>query len=157
MNMKMLVNEVYYACIRCYYEPNTAGENIERCWKHGLCFLSVAINTTWAFYLLSLEVNIWEGLYWAQSRQNICPVPFYLSFTTLVCHWLFIWIWECPYKMKSLICLYVFDTLKPNTVRSMLHLIHMSISVYPSTSQLHYLLCEIFKFPNTKWGVLQQY
>ena len=60
-----------------------------------------------------------------------------------------------PYNTKSLFCLYVFDTLKPNTVRLMLHLIHMSISVYPSTSQLHYLLCEIFKFPNTKWGVLQ--
>lgn len=31
MNMKMLVNEVYYAYIRYYYEPNTAGENIEGC------------------------------------------------------------------------------------------------------------------------------
>lgn len=30
MNMKMLVNEVYYAYIRYCYEPNIAGENIER-------------------------------------------------------------------------------------------------------------------------------
>lgn len=139
MNMKMLVNEVYYAYIKgTIMSQILLGKTLKDV-DSMASFLSVAINTTWAFYLLSLEVNIWEGLSWAQSRQNICPVPFYLSFLP---HWFVIdyssGFGSIHIRWRAFL-LYVFDTLKPNTVRLMLHLIHMSISVYPSTSQLHYL------------------